>query len=349
LIAFSRLPSTRPTATPLTSAGLLLIALATLMYEILLTRIFSVTMWYHFAFVAISIAMFGMTAGALIVYLLPQLFPPARVKVQLAATAVAFAVLMVLSFLTQLSIPFLVHPSVVAAYAIAFTILVIAVPFVVSGICVSLTLTRFPDRVGRLYAADLAGAALGCVLLALVLRITDAPTAVIATAGLAAIGGLVFAVDAGDRRVRRLALLVACVFVASAAVHTGFVWRQFPVLRILYVKGEFEARPLYEKWNSYSRVRVNGNPAQATDPYGWGLSSAWPRDKQVRQLKMDIDVNAGTVMTAYSGQPAEIEHLRYDVTNACYAVRPGPAVAVIGVGGGQIGRASCRERVYRHV
>lgn len=29
--------------------GLFLITLSTLMYEILLTRIFSVTMWYHFA------------------------------------------------------------------------------------------------------------------------------------------------------------------------------------------------------------------------------------------------------------------------------------------------------------
>jgi hypothetical protein len=45
------------------------------MYEVLLTRIFSVTMWYHFAFVAISVALFGMTVGALIVYLLPDRFP----------------------------------------------------------------------------------------------------------------------------------------------------------------------------------------------------------------------------------------------------------------------------------
>jgi hypothetical protein len=47
------------------------VALSTLMYEILLTRIFSVTMLYHFAFVALSVAMFGMTVGALLVYLLP--------------------------------------------------------------------------------------------------------------------------------------------------------------------------------------------------------------------------------------------------------------------------------------
>jgi hypothetical protein len=329
------LSSSRPTATFLTAAGLLLIALATLMYEILLTRIFSVTMWYHFAFVAISIAMFGMTVGALIVYLVPRIFRPERVKAQLALTGVGFAVAIVFSFLTQLSIPFLVHPSVVAAYAIAFTIVVISVPFVVSGMCVSLALTRFPERVGRLYASDLTGAALGCILLAGLLRITDAPTAVIAVAGVAALGGLAFAVDAASKRLRRLGVTVAALLLGGAAIHTGFVWHQFPVLRILYVKGALEARPLYEKWNSYSRVRVNGDPNVPTEPYGWGLSTAWPRDRLVRQLKMDIDVSAGTVMTAYSGKPSEVEHLRYDVTNAGYYVRPGPSVAIIGVGGGR--------------
>jgi uncharacterized membrane protein YciS (DUF1049 family) len=329
------LSSSRPHATLLTATGLLLIALATLMYEILLTRIFSVTMWYHFAFVAISIAMFGMTVGALLVYLLPQIFRPERVKTHLAISSGAFAVSMVFSFLTQLSIPFLVHPSVVAAYAIAFTIAVISVPFVISGMCVSLVLTRFPARVGRLYAADLTGAALGCALLAGVLRLTDAPTAVIAVASIAALGSVAFAVDAGARWVTRLSATVAAMLVLGASVHTVFVWHQFPVLRILYVKGALEARPLYEKWNSYSRVRVNGNPDVPTEPYGWGLSSAWPASRLVRQLKMDIDVSAGTVMTAYSGDPAEVEHLKYDVTNAGYYVRPGPSVAVIGVGGGR--------------
>ena len=131
------------------------------MYEILLTRIFSVTMLYHFAFVALSLAMFGMTAGALVVYLAPQVFTPARLRWQPGARGGRVPVAIVLSFLTELSIPFRVHPSIVAIYAIAFTYAVIAVPFVVSGVVVCLALTGFPTRVSRLYAADLAGAALG--------------------------------------------------------------------------------------------------------------------------------------------------------------------------------------------
>jgi hypothetical protein len=323
------------TPTRWTYVGLFLIALATLTHQVLLTRIFSVTMWYHFAFVAISIAMFGMTAGALAVYLLRRWFPPAHLKTQLAVAALVYSILIVLSFLTQLSVPFIVHPSVVAAYSLAFTVVVISVPFVVSGACVSLALTQFGRRVSALYAADLAGAALGCLAVLALLWLTDAATAVIFVAAAAGLGAVAFAIDAGRRRLATAAAGVAALFAVGAIANTILVHRQFAILRILYIKGAFEARPLYEKWNSYSRVRVTGSPEQADVPYGWGLSSMWPAERRVRQLKMDIDVSAGTVMTAWSGDPAETEHLRYDVTNVGYYLRPGPSVAIVGAGGGR--------------
>src|SRR5262244_1367078 len=94
-----------PLPTRRTYAGLLLIALSTLMYEILLTRIFSVTMWYHFAFVAVSIAMFGMTVGAAIVFVLPGWFSPSGTSRQLAVNSLLFGATIVISFIAHLSIP----------------------------------------------------------------------------------------------------------------------------------------------------------------------------------------------------------------------------------------------------
>jgi len=312
-----------------------MVALATLMYEILLTRIFSVTMYYHFAFVAISIAMFGMTVGSLIVYLLPRVFTSEATDRHLAASAVALPVVMVLSFLTQLSIPFLVHPSVVALYAIVLTYVVIALPFVVSGICVSLALTRYPLRVSQLYAADLIGAAVGCVLLIVVLEWVDGPTAVVVVAVLACLGGLAFSSAAGTRRLTTIAVATTVVLVVGAAANTALAYQQLALLRLLYVKGALESRPLYEKWNSYSRIRVNGQVDEKDVPYGWGMSSTFPKDRLVSQLKMDIDVNAGTVLTRYSGQADEIDHLKYDVTNIGYYIRPHGEVLVVGTGGGR--------------
>ena len=315
--------------------GLFFVALATLMYEILLTRIFSVTMLYHFAFVALSLAMFGMTAGALAVYLAPSVFTPDRVRAQLTVAAIAFPIAIVLSFLTQLSIPFRVHPSIVAIYAIAFTYVVIAVPFVVSGIVVCLALTRFPQRVSRLYAADLAGAALGCVLLIPILGYSDGPTAVLWVAALAAVGAVLFARGTAVRRYRRAAAATAVVIALCAAGHTWLVWKGFPVFRILYIKGSFESRPTYEKWNSYSRVRVNVWNEAPAQPQGWGLSPTLPPTELVRQAQMDIDVGAGTVLTGYDGDPAALEHLKYDVTNIGYYLRPDRRSLVVGAGGGR--------------
>jgi len=324
-----------PLANGRTAAGLLFVALATLMYEVLLTRIFSVTMWYHFAFVAISIAMLGMTVGALIVYVRPQWFPPEAAKRQLALTALLFPVVTLFSFLTQLSIPFRVHPSVVAAYAIAFTYAVITVPFVISGVTVCLALTRFPRDVGKLYAADLIGAALGCVLLVWVLEITDGPTAVLVICALAALGALAFAFDSGNIGLRRWSLTLAVLFTCAAVGHTVLVRHQRGIMRILYVKAGFEARPLYERWNSYSRVRVNGNPDKPEEPYAWGLSPTFPDDRRFYQLHLDIDTAAGTVITKDTGNPADLDHLKYDVTNIGYYARPNGRVLVIGVGGGR--------------
>ena len=179
-----------PRAGRRTFAGLFLVTLSTLTYQLLLTRTFSVTMYYHFAFVAISVTMFGMAVGALAVFLCPAVFTPDRVTRHLALGAASFAAAIVLSYLTHLAIPFLIEPSLVSVYALSLTYAALSVPFVLSGIVVSLALTRFPSQVSALYAADLTGAALGCLLVGPILRLTDAPSAVIAAG----------AVDRGRRR-----------------------------------------------------------------------------------------------------------------------------------------------------
>ena len=132
-----------------TYVGLFLVTLSTLMYEQLLPRIFSVTMWYHFAFAAISIALFGMTVGAVLVYSFPSFFTIERSKYHLAQSSLVFALSVVFSFLTHLSVPFVVEKSFLGLYSIALTYVVISIPFVFSGIAVCLALTRFPTKVSK--------------------------------------------------------------------------------------------------------------------------------------------------------------------------------------------------------
>ena len=82
-------PSARGSA--LTYAGIFVLALATLMLEVLLTRITSVIAWYHLAFFVISLAMLGMTAGAVLVFCGPSWFSDADVRARLAQSALGFA------------------------------------------------------------------------------------------------------------------------------------------------------------------------------------------------------------------------------------------------------------------
>ncbi len=326
---------THGTVNKQTYAGLFMVTLATLMYEILLTRIFSVTMWYHYAFVAVSIALFGMTIGAMLVYLFPNYLPQDRSKYHLALSSLLFAVSILPSFLTHLSIPFVAHSSITGLYSIGLTYGVISVPFVFSGMCVCLALTRFPRQVSKLYAADLAGAALGCILLIYTLRMTDGPTVVIVVAFLASVGTLFFVAGEGFSKLKRIALICSLLFASAAALHAVLVANQFPLLRLMWVKGELEGRPLYEKWNSFSRIRVYGNPSMPGKPFGWGISSAYPSDRKVKQLSLDIDASASTILTAFDGDSGELEHLKYDVTNLAYYTKRDAKVLIIGSGGGR--------------
>ncbi len=242
-----------------TFVGILLIALSTLAYEILLTRIFSVTMWYHFAFVAISIAMFGMTVGALIVYLFPRWFPDRGVPRQLALCSLAFGITAVLALLAHLAIPFVAQRNLLGVASLTLTFAVISVPFVFSGICVSLVLTRYPSRVGSLYAADLIGAALGCVTLVWALAVTDGPTVAVVVAALASLAALAFSHGQGLPTVRRVAFSACVLLVAFAVVNTALVQRQAGLMSLTWVKGRVEQRPLWESWNSHSRIAVSGS------------------------------------------------------------------------------------------
>src|SRR5690348_6004592 len=87
--------------------GLFFATLATLLLETLDARLLSVLTWYHLSFFAVSIAMLGMAAGAVLVFVHPDRYAPARAPVSLAGTAFLFACSVPASHLMSLAIPFL--------------------------------------------------------------------------------------------------------------------------------------------------------------------------------------------------------------------------------------------------
>lgn len=316
-------------------SGLFMVTLATLMYEILLTRIFSVTMWYHFAFMAISLAMFGMSVGAIWVYLRAGEFNSAVTHREMARSSLLFAVWAVVAFLIHMVIPFRPGPSVDGAASMAFTYTVFCVPFAFSGVCVCLALTKFPSQVSKLYAADLAGASSGCIVLIYALRIGDGPTTVILVAFFASVAAVFFSTQAGFRELRRVATVACLAFATFVVVNTFLASRQRPLLRLAQVKGDWETPPVYEKWNSFSRIAVRDDPERRETPFGWGLSPTYSSRRKPWQLFLRIDGNAETVLTAFNGDCDAVDYLKYDVTNLVHYIRPDSRVLVVGAGGGR--------------
>lgn len=316
--------------------GVFLVTLVTLMYQILLTRIFSVTMWYHFAFLAVSVSMFGMTIGALIVYLRPGYFTDKRAEMHLSLSSLLFAVSIPLSFLLHISFPFRPAATVEGVFSSVVNYLVLAVPFTFSGICVCIALTRFPTRVGSIYAVDLCGAAIGCVAILFLLQVLDAPTAVLAVAVLAALGGMCFVHRKEYPKLWYVSLFTG---VTLALVITPYLFEEGrePLVRLTYVKNRIEPPALYEKWNSFSRIRIQGNPNLLRPPFGWGISPAFPGRgiPQARELVLDIDASARTWLTGWDGDSAKLEYLKYDIVNLVHFIRSDAKVFVVGAGGGR--------------
>ena len=270
-----------------TYVGVFGVTLVTLMYEILLTRIFSVTMWYHFAFMAISIAMFGMTVGGIVVYLDPAYSRQDQAVPQMGRSSFLFALWIVIGILTHLFVPFYTGTSLKGLASMVVTFASLSAAFVYSGICVCLALTKFPRQVSRIYAVDLAGAASGCVFLIGVFKVTDGLSAVFVAALLAALASILFSSQGRHERFHRTALLFSTLLAALLIANTITARRGSPLLDLIWVKGKPEATPLYEKWNSFSRLTVFGDPDSPMSPITEGTSPTYPTN--TRSLRTPFD------------------------------------------------------------
>src|SRR4029434_6111846 len=156
-------------------AGIGAVSGALLMTELALTRIFSVTMYYHFAFLAISIALFGLSASGVLVYVLRRRLTRRETNDLLAAGALlhSAATLASLGYLVRIRVGLDYSPQnlflMIAIYVLA------SLPFFTGGTVVSLAFARLTDRINVLYASDMIGAALGCLLLIPLLNRLGAP------------------------------------------------------------------------------------------------------------------------------------------------------------------------------
>lgn len=295
---------------------------ALIVVELTLTRVFSVTMFYHFAFLAISIAMFGLSAGSVFVYVTPGLHPPDRVGRHLQTYAALFWIVTTVSAILLLRMRVGLDYSAANVLRMIGIYLLAAAPFVAGGAGLALAVSRLHLDIGRVYAADLLGAAGGCMLLIPVLNAIGAPGALLLAAGLGALASVLFGASSG--RAAKRARVAPAVAITALTLQLWHPW-----LDVFGAKGHEGAPLLFSKWNSFSRIAVYDAPHP-----DWGLSEIY-KGALPRSHYMDIDAGASTPILEASGGVASLGYLQYELTALAYTIKTRAHVLVIGPGGGR--------------
>ncbi len=290
---------------PLLYLGVAFTTLGTLLVELSLTRIFSVVFFYHFAFLAISIALFGLGAGGVFSYVIVSRRRNVYSKLGTLAVLNSFAVLASLVVLLSIS-------GEPGAWTLALVYFSTALPFFLSGTIVSIAVAEAIQRVDRVYFFDLIGAAIGCLALVPFLNQLGGPNTVLAASVFFAISAAIWYNLAGALRGRVGAVALALAFVVLI-VYNG---RRHPI-DVHYAKGVPLPKEAFVQWNSFSRIGLEINPQKGNIVY--------------------IDADATTYIPPY-----DLDHLTAEQRDEMlhqgpgvpYLLRPGAKALIIGSGGG---------------
>jgi hypothetical protein len=284
--------------------GVFLIALSGLMFEIGLTRIFSATIWYHFAFVAISVALLGWGLGGFALHLLRDRIALSHERA--AVLTLIYAATIPLGLGLMLRFPF--HSDLLPLYfAVAL------VPFLLAGAALSMLFALNRATAGRLYFADLLGASLGALLVTLLLSLLGGEGAVLAIA----LAPLVAAACLW-RRLTAVAA-VGAVLVVGALVFNErsgtFKIKNAPSKGMYrHMAAQPDARIVHTGWNAYSRIDAVS-----------GLSTL---------ARLYIDSDAWTNLHRWDGRVESLAPLREWHRARAFQFFERPQVLVIGPGGG---------------
>jgi hypothetical protein len=240
-------------------------SLSSLSYEIVLTRIFAISLWYHFAFMVISIAMLGIGASGTLLSVCPRLKDRRLIPFYCAAFSVAIPA----SYLAINNVPF--DPVRLSwdrsqLFYIGLYYLFLSLPFFFCGLIVSTAFSTLDLPPAHIYGADLMGAGTGS-LLTLWLLSRGGPERIVFVIAAAASISLFFC---GGRKSRIIALMLISINVGLLHFQPSFINLNIspykPLASALKFPGAEELKTFY---SPFSRVDIFRSPAVRFAP---GLS-----------------------------------------------------------------------------
>jgi spermidine synthase len=290
-------------------AAVFVMSLSSLLLELALTRLFSVILFYHFAFLAISIALLGLGAGGVFAYLNKRWL--ARWSTRQIGTSAALlnAIAIVVALLIVLHMSVSLQLSIKNFLKLSAIYLLSAVPFFGTGMAFSVLFARETWRVGSLYGADLVGGSAACLVIVPLLNLVGGPNAVLAAALLMAVAAIIWSESEAARGVAMVAGAILLVLIG--ANYSG------RIVDVRYVKGVRQQKAEFMRWNAISRVEVD-------------------RAGTARVITIDADANT-FMMSLDSSRWEGSDYQRQMMSTAPSVVnvlRPHGDYAIIGPGGG---------------
>jgi hypothetical protein len=305
--------------------GVFCISAAALLLEIALTRLYSVILWHHFAFMVVSMALLGYGAGGSLL-----MGPLRRLQGDRALpwTALGFAVSIPIAFALGTLLP--VEPVRLAWDAaqplwLFGLFLLLAVPFFFAGLSLSLIMREQAERAGRIYMADLAGAAIGC-LLPFALFSFGGTVPLTAAGLLGLLGGACFALR--SQRRTALALLGGCGLLLIAIPGADVPLSPYKTLTgLLQAPG---AELLETRWDASARADIVRSLQVHVAP-GLSLQHLEPLPPQ---LGLTIDGERLTAMTRIEHPGRDLAFTRWLPAAIPYILHPSAKAFVVEPGGG---------------
>jgi hypothetical protein len=299
-------------------AGIFLIALSGLVLEVSITRIFSAAIWYHFAFVAVSVALVGLGASGLVVQHRVK-----KLRGKWAENLTIFSAWGITIFIPITL--FVMHALVSQVIYLPLFMVLFSVPFFLVGIIISAAFNAFASVAGRLYAADLIGASAGALLVVLFLVLTGGEGATLIVGLIAAIGATIF-----SRIAKNIKKTVVSLFFVAFAISLVFLNHVTQIFAIptdptaqkdlpIYLREHPGSKIVKTEWNSFSRIDV--------------VEGGTGGEELV--AKVFIDGGAGTNIISWDGNTESRQELSTWMQYLPFKMMQDPKVLVIGSGGGR--------------
>jgi hypothetical protein len=302
-----------------------LASMASLAFEVLLTRIFSITLWYHFAFMVISIAMLGFAASGTVLALYPGLKRLDLIGWYTLALGFAMPAGFLLSNLVAFD-PVRLAWERWELLKILLTYLSLALPFFCTGLVIATAFSVENQRAGLLYGADLVGAGTGSVGILLLMGGMPPEQGIFVISLVVAAGTCL----TGGRRLRAAAFLLGGGMLTLLILQPAFSRPRISPYKGLEAALRYPGAEHLRTWHTpFARIDTVKSPAVRYAP---GLSLRY-LDRLPEQIGVSIDGGEVNAVTSVA-EPAALAFLDHLPAALPYALGPRREVLVLDPRGG---------------